>query len=237
MPPTKLVSSASQCVPVMKNASVQTTSSIFKEEIVQSEPSTRKISRMSKKKKNRRRKNTLNIVDDLAIEEIESRDIQASIDLSEEISTVIDTFNGGIVEVVSKPSETSKGELLVSIRNEFNDSVRLECSFKLTFPFLYPSATLQISLVDYYGIKEKDIESFTADIQTTNYNFSKVCEPSLFDTVAAIVRKIEEWEREADEEIKKKKLFELQRKEKGIVVLLIHRTRTQAKRNGDERRT
>lgn len=65
--------------------------------------------------------------------------------------------------------------------------------------------------MDYRGVREKDVEEYTEQLQNTAFNFSMIQEQSLYEITRLFVLQVEKWEKEALKDKYRSNLFEVNR--------------------------
>lgn len=117
------------------------------------------------------------------------------------------------IQIVNKPSESSKGELKVLLENtQFQDrNIEIKLEFLIKFEFSYPSTSPHLVLVSHQGIDYKPkAQLIITKASQLAENLSSVGERSLYDIVTIVSSEIEQLEETLMDNILRKEEYSRQ---------------------------
>ena len=128
----------------------------------------------------------------------------------------------GMIDILREPGQKFPAEIQVTIKNEFETSLTLKLSFKMTISMDYPSGDdHQFELLEFVGMDQQKAESLLKNIKNRTCMVGIMGEGGIVEMAKAASREMEEYEdflvklkekktlyEERQEELEKKRLEE-----------------------------
>lgn len=121
-----------------------------------------------------------------------SRSKESAKDINDEIDLLVNTY--GNVEIISKATESSKGEIKVLLENSRYENIQVKLCFYLKFEFDYPSSEPTLQLISYKGLFMSVAGAALKKAQEIGHKLSMAGESSVFDMVAFLYTQVENTE-------------------------------------------